>query len=90
MNELARKKNTDTSPLEYLTVSEGLCVQCMHIGPYDSEPETVEQMHRFMREQGYATDFSASRLHHEIYLSDVRRVSPEKLKTVVRHPIKKI
>ncbi|MGN0649545.1 MAG: GyrI-like domain-containing protein [Oscillospiraceae bacterium] len=90
VDELARKKNTDTSPLEYLTVSEGLCVQCMHIGPYDNEPETVELMHRFMHEQGYDTDFSESRLHHEIYLSDARRVSPEKLKTVVRHPIKKI
>lgn len=90
VSELARKKKLDTSGLEFLTVSEGLCVQCMHIGAYDNEPATVELMHEYMREQGYALDFSESRLHHEIYLSDARRVAPEKLKTVVRHPIKKI
>lgn len=90
VSELSRKKKLDTSGLEFLTVSEGLCVQCMHIGAYDNEPATVELMHEYMREQGYALDFSESRLHHEIYLSDARRVAPEKLKTVVRHPIKKI
>ena len=61
----------------------------MHIGPYDDEPDTVERMHRYMEEQGYTLDISDQRLHHEIYLSDARRVAPEKLKTVIRHPIRK-
>lgn len=76
------------SDVELFSYDEGLCVQCMHIGPYDDEPETVEQMHRFMEEQGYVVDITESRMHHEIYLSDARRVAPEKLKTVVRHPIR--
>ena len=67
---------------------EGLCVQCMHIGAYDDEPATVEAMHRFMDEQGYILDITDQRYHHEIYLSDARKVAPEKLKTVIRHPIK--
>ena len=75
--------------MEFLTIEEGLCVQCMHIGSYDDEPKTVELMHDFMREQGYALDISDRRLHHEIYLSDARKVTPEKLKTVIRHPIRK-
>ena len=86
--EASKKKKTDLSSAEFITVDEGLCVQCMHIGPYDSEPATVEAMHTFMTEQGYTLDISETRLHHEIYLSDARRVAPEKLKTVVRHPIK--
>ena len=68
---------------------EGLCVQCMHIGSYDDEPATVDEMHRFMEEQGYALDITDQRMHHEIYLSDARRVAPEKRKTVVRHPIRR-
>ena len=76
------------SDVEFFRYDEGLCVQCMHIGPYDDEPETVEQMHCFMEEQGYVLDITESRMHHEIYLSDARRVAPEKLKTVVRHPIR--
>ncbi len=68
---------------------EGLCVQCMHIGSYDSEPATIEMMHDFMTGEGYELDITDKRLHHEIYLSDVRRVAPEKLKTVIRHPVKK-
>ena len=87
--EAARKKKTDFSKLEFLTYDESLCVQCMHIGPYDDEPDTVERMHRYMEEQGYTLDISDQRLHHEIYLSDARRVAPEKLKTVIRHPIRK-
>ena len=86
--EAARKKKTDFSKAEFLTCDEGLCVQCMHIGSYDDEPATVEQMHRYMEEQGYTLDITDQRLHHEIYLSDVRKVVPEKLKTVIRHPIK--
>ena len=87
--EAAWKKKTDFSKVEFLTYDEGLCVQCMHIGPYDDEPDTVERMHRYMEEQGYTLDISDQRLHHEIYLSDARRIAPEKLKTVIRHPIRK-
>lgn len=90
LEELRRKKKPDPSALEFLTVKEGLCVQCMHVGSYDDEPATVELMHEFIRSQGYTTDFSSSRLHHEIYLSDARRVAPEKLRTVIRHPIIKV
>ena len=86
--EAERKKKMDFSKAEFLTYNEGLCVQCMHIGSYDDEPATVEQMHRYMEEQGYTLDITEQRLHHEIYLSDVRKVAPEKLKTVIRHPIR--
>ena len=75
--------------MEFFTYDEGLCVQCLHIGPYDDEPTTVERMHRYMEKQGYTLDISDQRLHHEIYLSDARKVAPEKLKTVIRHPIRK-
>ena len=90
VKEAERKKKTDFSKVEFLTYDEGLCVQCMHIGPYDDEPATVELMHAFMEEQGYVLDINDRRLHHEIYLSDARKVAPEKLKTVIRHPIRKI
>lgn len=89
VQEATAKKKTDFSKVEFWSYDEGLCVQCMHLGPYDNEPATVEQMHRYMEEQGYALDITAERLHHEIYLSDARRVVPEKLKTVIRHPIKR-
>ena len=120
LEEAARKKGEDFSKVEFLTYNEGLCVQCMHIGPYDQEPETIGRMHDFLKEQGYELDITEERLHHEIYsrgqrakrtclhvhlataarvkcpdacigvfdLSDVRRVSPEKWKTVIRHPVK--
>ena len=88
VEEATKKKKTDFSKMEFFTYDEGLCVQCMHIGPYDDEPATVELMHEFMEEQGYELDITEDRMHHEIYLSDARRVAPEKLKTVVRHPIK--
>jgi len=84
----AKKKKLDCSKAEFLTVEEGLCVQIMHIGPYDAEPATVALLDRYLEENGYKNDFSAGRLHHEIYLSDARKVSPEKWKTVIRHPIK--
>jgi hypothetical protein len=84
----SKKKKSDFSAVEFITVTEGLCVQCLHIGPYDTEPETVAAMHRFIGEQGYETDFSDTRRHHEIYLSDPRKGDPGKLKTVIRHPIK--
>ena len=89
IREASQKKKTDFSKVEFRTFDEGLCVQCMHIGPYDDEPATVERMHRFVEEQGYVLDITEERLHHEIYLSDVRKTAPEKLKTVIRHPIRK-
>ena len=89
IEEATRKKKTDFSKVEFLTVDEGLCVQCMHIGSYDAEPATVDLMHRFIEEQGYKLDISDIRRHHEIYLSDARKVAPEKLKTVIRHPIRR-
>ncbi len=82
------QKKSDFSKVEFLTIDEGLCVQCMHSGPYDDEPATVAQMHEYIQEQGCIPDFSDTRQHHEIYLSDPRKTAPEKLKTVIRHPIR--
>ena len=89
VQEATAKKKRDFSTAEFRTCDEGLCVQCMHIGPYDTEPETLRQMDAFAAEQGYVPDFTAGRLHHEIYLGDPRRTAPEKLKTVLRHPVRK-
>ena len=83
------KKGIDCSNAQFLTIEEGLCVQIMHIGSYDDEPDTITLMDKFIKENGYINDFSNTRMHHEIYLSDARRVAPEKLKTVIRHPIRK-
>lgn len=88
IEQATRKKKTDFSKVEFLTYDEGLCVQCMHIGSFDDEPATVQLMHEYMTAQGYSLDITQSRFHHEIYLSDARKVSPDKLKTVIRHPIK--
>ena len=85
-----KKKKLDCSKAEFLTIEEGLCVQIMHIGSFDDEPETVRKMDEFITENGYVNDFTQNRLHHEIYLSDARKVAPEKWKTVIRHPIKKL
>ena len=90
VDEATKKKKQDFSKVEFLTIEEGLCVQCMHIGPYDDEPATVSAMHEFLQQQGYEPDITDKRLHHEIYLSDARRVAPEKLRTVIRHPIKEV
>ena len=89
VTEATVKKKQDFSKVEFFTYDEGLCVQCMHIGSYDDEPATVDAMHRFIEEQGYVLDITDKRLHHEIYLSDARKVAPEKLKTVIRHPIRR-
>ena len=89
IEEATNKKKTDFSKVEFFSYEEGLCIQCMHIGSYDDEPATVEAMHKFMEEQGYIIDITEKRLHHEIYLSDARKVAPEKRKTVIRHPIRK-
>ena len=89
IKEATNKKKLDFSKVEFLTYEEGICVQCMHIGPYDNEPETVQLMHKLMEENGYKLDINNKRYHHEIYLSDPRRCDKSKLKTVIRHPIKK-
>lgn len=86
--EAARKKKMDCSLAEYFTVNEGLCVQIMHIGSFDDEPATVAIMDEYLEQHGYVIDISDTRLHHEIYLSDARKVEPAKCKTVIRHPIK--
>ena len=86
----AKKKKLDCPAAELLPIDEGLCVQILHIGSYDAEPETVAVLDRFLAENGYVNDFSPIRLHHEIYLSDARKTAPDKLKTVIRHPIKQI
>ena len=90
ISEATAKKKTDFSKVEFFTYTEGLCVQCMHRGSYDDEPATVALMHEYAAENGYEIDITESRRHHEIYLSDARRVAPEKLKTVIRLPIKKL
>ena len=84
-----KKKKLDCSSAEFLTIEEGLCVQIMHIGSFDNEPATVAVMDKFLNENGYINDISDTRLHHEIYMSDARKVAPEKWKTVIRHPIRK-
>lgn len=89
IEEATRKKKMDFSKVEFLEIEEGLCVQCMHSGSYDEEPATVAAMDKFIADNGYENDISDSRRHHEIYLSDARKVAPDKLKTVIRHPIRK-
>ena len=89
IKEATKKKKQDFSRVEFLTYDEGLCVQCMHIGSYDDEPATVELMHKFAEDNGYELNITDTRYHHEIYLSDPRKCDASKLKTVIRHPIKK-
>ena len=86
---MPKKKKLDCSSAEYITIDEGLCVQMMHLGPFDDEPATVAIMDAHLEQNGYVNDFSQERLHHEIYMSDARKVAPEKWKTVIRHPIRK-
>lgn len=85
----AKKKKLDCSSAEFFTVEEGLCVQCLHVGPFDDEDATLAIMDTFLQENGYVNDIGNGRLHHEIYLSDARKVAPEKYRTILRHPIKK-
>ena len=87
VHEAAQKRKTDFSKAEFRTFHEGLCVQCMHVGSYDDEPETIEKIDAFLKEAGYETDFSGQRMHHEIYLGDPRRTAPERLRTVIRLPV---
>lgn len=88
IKEATLKKKQDFSKVEFFTYEEGLCVQCMHIGPFDNEPKTVQMMHDFIEKNGFELNITDKRLHHEIYLSDARKISPDRLKTVIRHPIK--
>ena len=90
VKQAEQKKKMDLSSAEYMTIDEGLCVQIMHISPFDEEPATVERMDRYLAENGYENDLTSERLHHEIYLSDARKVAPEKWKTVIRHPVRKV
>lgn len=90
INEATIKKQEDFSIVEFFEYNEGICVQCLHIGPYDNEPVTVDLMHKYIEESGYELDITDERMHHEIYLSDPRKCETSKLKTVIRHPIKKI
>lgn len=89
IDEATKKKKQDFSKVEFLTYDEGICVQCMHIGSYDDEPKTISLMHEYIIENGYELDITDNRFHHEIYLSDPRRCETSKLKTVIRHPIRK-
>ena len=86
---VAVRKGLDCSAVEFVTIDEGLCVQMLHVGPFDSEPESVAKMDAYLKQNGYVNDFSEGRMHHEIYLSDARKVEPERWRTVIRHPIKK-
>ena len=88
IKQVEQKKKIDCSNVKLITIEEGLCVQCMHIGSYDNEPITVALMNQYLSDNGYENDFCNNRMHHEIYLSDVRKVKVDSLKTVIRHPIK--
>ena len=90
IREATEKKQQDFSRVEFFSWEEGLCVQCMHIGPYDAEPATVAAMNEYAQSKGYKADFGEGRFHHEIYLSDARRCSPERLKTVIRQPVRRL
>ena len=90
IEEATRKKKMDFSKVEFMTYTEGTCVQIMHVGPYDEEPASIALMDKFSEENGYVNDITDKRMHHEIYLSDARKVAPERLKTVIRHPVRKI
>jgi len=90
VEQASKKKKMDCSAAEFITIDEGLCVQMMHLGSYDGEPATVALMDEYIAAEGYANDLSENRQHHEIYLSDPRKSPPEKLKTVIRHPIRKL
>lgn len=88
--EAKEKKKLDCSKAEFLTMEEGLCVQVLHLGPYDDEPASVAKLNAFIAENGYVADFSDTRMHHELYLSDPKKVQPERYKTIIRHPIRPV
>jgi hypothetical protein len=82
---LKKGKQPEVRQVMFESFTEGICVQMLHVGPYDKEGETVEQMEAFAEQQGM--EFHDR--HHEVYLSDPRRVPPERLKTILRHPVRK-
>jgi hypothetical protein len=86
---VSKKKKTDTAKAKLLTINEGLCVQCLHIGAYDDEPETLKLMNDFIHANGLRSDINEARRHHEIYLSDPRKTEVSKWKTVLRIPVKR-
>jgi len=90
LEEAAKKKKMDFSAVEFFPYDEGLCVQCMHIGSYDDEPATILAMENHAKEKSCAIDITDKRYHHEIYLNDPRKTEASKLKTVIRHPVRKI
>ncbi len=90
IEEATKKKKRDFSKVKFLTYDEGICVQCMHLGSYDDEPATINLMNEYIKENGYELDITDTRYHHEIYLSDPRKCDVSRLKTVIRHPIKKV
>ena len=90
VNTAGAKKKLDCSKAEFLTIDEGLCVQIMHIGSYDDEPATVAKMDEYVEQNGYENNLNSERLHHEIYLSDPRKCTPDKMKTVIRHPVRRV
>lgn len=90
VDQATKKKKMDFSQVEFFSYDEGTCVQCMHIGSYDEEPATVASMHQYMTNHGYQLDINEQRMHHEIYISDPRKTDQAKLKTIIRHPVKKI
>lgn len=89
IREATQKKKQDFSKVEFLTYDEGICVQCMHIGSYDNEPDTIKMMKDYAEKNGYEINITDTRFHHEIYLSDPRRCDVSKLKTIIRHPVAK-
>ncbi|UAL07264.1 MAG: GyrI-like domain-containing protein [Candidatus Methanogranum gryphiswaldense] len=89
LEEVTRKKRSDHSQVQFITYNEGPCVQCMHLGPYDDEPATIKMMDQYAGSNGYDVDITKERRHHEIYLSDARKCDPSKMRTVIRHPVKK-
>ena len=90
LKQRLKRKKSIVHRQSFLTIDEGLCVQIMHLGAFDDEPATVALMDAYLEQNGYVNDMNMERLHHEIYLSDARKVAPEKWKTVIRHPIRKI
>ena len=84
----SRKKKKDFSKVEFFHYEEGKCVQCMHIGSYDMEPTTIEKIKAFAAQEGLSIAIDENRRHHELYLSDPRKTVPDKLKTVIRYPVR--
>ncbi|GHU23087.1 transcriptional regulator [Spirochaetia bacterium] len=87
-DEVVKNKKINTEKAKYVKINEGLCVQCMHIGPFDDEPKTIKLIDKYIEQNNLMNDINKERWHHEIYLSDFRKVKSEKMKTVLRIPVK--